>query len=58
MVDLTVAQGGMKLGNGGLIVSQRGIYSDIVDMTVAQKGMKLGDARFDCCTGRYETQGW
>ena len=44
MVDLTVAQKGIKLG--------------MVDSTVAQRGMKLRDGRFDCCTEQYETRGW
>ena len=44
MVDLTVAQRGIKLG--------------MLDSIVAQKGMKLRDGRFDCCTERYETKGW
>ena len=45
MVDLTVAQRGMKLG-------------DMVDLTFAQGGMKLRDGRFDCCTERNEYFGW
>ena len=44
MVDLIVAQRGMKLG--------------MVDLTVAQRGMKIGDDRFDFCTERYDTREW
>ena len=56
MVDLTVRQRGMKLGDGRFDCCIE--RNEIVGFTVALKGMKLEDGRFDCCTMRYETWGW
>ena len=53
MVDSTVAEEGMKLGDGRFDVAKRGMKLRMVDLTVAQRGTKLGDGRFDCCTVRY-----
>ena len=44
IIDLTVALGGMKLGDGRFdCCTER--YESL-------------DGRFDCCTERYETRGW
>ena len=59
MVDLTVAQGGMKLRDGRFdCCIGRYETRGYGRFDCCTGRYKLGDRRFDFCTERYETQGW